>query len=777
MGAGRAGIMDARERDSIKGHAGRWFMNRLGPTIFLFLFCLKTPSQISHFSANRVDTLLSEMTLAEKIGQMVQINDFDGRIPDDLRKRLQEGRIGSMLNETDPETSLEIQRIAMHESRLGIPLLMARDVIHGFRTIFPIPLGQAATWDPALIQSCAQVAAEEAAAAGFHWTFAPMMDVTRDPRWGRIAEGFGEDPFLASMLAVAMIRGFQGSDLSGRSTFAACAKHFAGYGAVEGGRDYDSAFIPEDLLRNVYLPPFHAAVQVGVASVMTSFNEINGVPSSGNPWILRRILRKEWGFRGLVVSDWRSMAEMMDHGFCEDLQQVAAVAVNAGVDMEMQSQAYERHLERLVQTGAVSTTLIDDAVRNILSVKERLGLLDEDYIYRAGPVDPPDEHKLSLAKAAAMKSVVLLKNDSRTLPLSREIRSVAVIGPLANDPYEVLGTWNRDGRIGDTVTPLAAVQAMTGAGKVRFAEGLAYSRDRRSLGFIKAVEMAEKSEAVLFFGGEEAILSGEAHSRARLNLPGVQEELITVLTETGKPVILIVLAGRPLCIGEIADKVQAVLYAWHPGTMTGPALADLIFGIESPSGKLPVTFPKTEGQIPVYYAHKNTGRPPRSRDLTLMDDIPLRAYQSSLGDAARYLDIGYKPLYPFGYGLSYTAFDYSDLNCSERSVATGDSLQISVTISNRGPMEADEIVQLYIRDLVGCRTRPVKELKGFRKIRLKPGEAKPVCFNLNTRSLGFYRNGEYIVEPGRFLFWVGGHSTEGLQGVFELNSKTEEERP
>jgi beta-glucosidase len=718
----------------------------------------------------RVEELLGKMTLTEKIGQMVQINYFGGEISDEIKQRLKHGGIGSMLNAVDPQTSMEIQRIAIEENRLGIPLIMGRDVIHGFRTIFPIPLGQAATWDPELVKDCARIAAREAAFAGFQWTFAPMMDIARDSRWGRIAEGFGEDPYLASVMAAAMVRGFQGDNLSAPDTIAACAKHYVGYGAGEGGRDYDTANIPEGLLRDVYLPPFNAAVKAGVATIMTSFNEINGVPSSGNELILRQILRKEWGFKGFVVSDWQSMSEMIVHGFCDDLKDVAKKSIVAGVDMEMQSSAYAEHLEELVKSGTVSEELVDDAVRNILRIKFQLGLFEKPFPYSAKQAPKPYIKALGIAKKAALKSVVLLKNEDRLLPLSREIKSVAVVGPMANDDYEVLGTWNRDGQTEDTVTPYTAIKALlTDSAKVNYAAGLPYTRSRDKSGFADAVTTAQKSDVVLIFAGEEAILSGEGHSRAYLDLPGAQNELITEIAETGKPIVLIVMAGRPLTIGEISEKTQAVLYAWHPGTMCGPALADIIFGIESPSGKLPVTFPKTEGQIPVYYAHKNTGRPPQGRDLMMIDDIPVRAFQSTPGDAARYLDIGYLPLYPFGYGLSYAEFKYANLQLSSKQVKLGDSLKVSVDLTNTGDMEAEEIVQLYVRDLVASLTRPVKELKGFQKIRLKPNETKTVVFDLSSNALGFHNSDmKYTVEPGKFHLWVGGDSQSGLENEFDV---------
>ena len=539
------------------------------------------------------------MTLAEKIGQLVQINASGGQLPDALKERLRQGRLGSMLNEIVPAASQEIQRIAVEESRLGIPLLMGRDVIHGYRTIFPIPLAQAAAWNPQLVTDCAAVAAEEAAAAGFQWTFAPMMDIARDPRWGRIAEGFGEDPYLATVLAAAMVRGFQGDDYGAPNRIAACAKHFAGYGAAEGGRDYDTAWIPEGLLRDVYLPPFKAAVDAGAATVMTSFNEINGVPSSGSEFLLRQVLRDEWGFKGFVVSDWDSMSEMIEHGFAKDLPDVAVKSIAAGVDMEMQSSAYADHLEALVKVGAVPQKFVDEAVRNVLRVKLRAGLFDTRRPFAAKVPGPPSAAALELAKTAAVESVVLLKNEGGALPLARSIVSVAVIGPLADDPYEVLGTWNRDGQIADTVTPLAAIRSLLGAkGRVRYAAGLPHSRSRDTAGFAAAVEAARQSDVALVFVGEEAILSGEAHSRAHLDLPGAQKELVDAVAAAGKPVVLVVLAGRPLTIPDVFAKARAVLYAWHPGTMTGPALADLLFGVASPSGEAAGHVPEDRGADP-----------------------------------------------------------------------------------------------------------------------------------------------------------------------------------
>ncbi|MFO1475985.1 MAG: beta-glucosidase BglX [Verrucomicrobiota bacterium] len=723
----------------------------------------------------RVEALLARMTLEEKVGQMCQVPSTHGPLSEDLRKSVRAGRVGSMLNETNPAIATELQRIAVEESRLHIPLIMGRDVIHGFRTIFPIPLAQASTWDPDLAAACASVAAGEARGAGYQWTFAPMMDVTRDPRWGRVAEGFGEDPYLASRMAAAMVRGFQGASLASTNSVAACAKHFAGYGAVEGGRDYDTASIPEGLLRDVYLPPFRAAVDAGVATVMTSFNEINGVPSSGNSFLLRQVLRNEWGFRGFVVSDWESMIEMIDHGFCPDARDVALKSITAGVDMEMTSTAYASNLQALVESGAVPQKLVDDAVRRILRIKFMLGFFDDPASYRAGAVGAPSAEARALARRAAREGMVLLKNPDHLLPLSRRLGSVALIGPLADEPYEVLGTWNREGRPEETVTPLDALRELSaGTFQVNYAAGLPYTRSHDTNGFAAAVEAARKSDVVIAVVGEESILSGEAHSRARLDLPGAQPELVRALAATGKPLVLVVMAGRPLVLPEEIDRARAVLYAWHGGTMTGPAMADLLFGIESPSGKLPITFPRTEGQIPVYYAHKNTGRPPATRALktTSLDDIPVHAYQGSLGDAARYLDIGFNPQFPFGFGLSYTEFRYLNLRVLPEQPGLSDTVRVVVDLANTGEREAVEIAQIYVGDRVASLTRPVKELKGFQKVRLKPGETRTLTFELPVARLGFYNaQMKYAVEPGIFDVWVGSDSDSGVQTAFEVVNK------
>lgn len=714
--------------------------------------------------ASRIGGLLARMSLREKIGQMRQIS---GASPEG-ETLTRQGEVGSFFNIVDVETCNRYQRIAREESPHGIPLLMGRDVIHGFRTVFPIPLGQAASWNPSLVEAAAAVAAREASACGVNWTFAPMVDIARDPRWGRIAEGNGEDPFLGSVMAAAMVRGFQGKNLADPECIAACAKHYVGYGAAEGGRDYNTTLIPEPTLRDVYLPPFKACVDAGVASLMSAFNDLNGVPASGNDFTLRRILREEWGFRGLVVSDWTAIREMVVHGFCEDEKAAAVAALSAGVDMEMVSTCYSDHLEALVEEGTVPMAWIDEAVRRILHVKERLGLFENPYVKpsRVSVLLSP-EHQ-DMARQLARQTLVLLKNKGDVLPLSKEIRSLAVIGPLADSPADQLGCWVMDGRPKDAITPLRALRERAGKSLViHDAPGLPHPRSTNTSGFAEAVRAVRSSEVGLLFLGEDAGLSGEAHSRAFLDLPGAQEALLDALAAEGKPLILVVFAGRPLTLTRVLEKVDALLMGWHPGTMGGPAIVDVLFGDESPSGKLPVTFPRTVGQVPLYYNHKNTGRPP----LPDAPSIPLGTPLDPVGYVSCYLDVDPTPLFPFGYGLSYGRFRYENLSLSAERIAPSATLSVSARLTNVGKQTAEEVVQLYVRDLAGSLTRPVKELKGFQRVRLNPGESRLVTFSLTAADLAFHnRVGRRVAEPGTFHVWIGGSSTEGLRGEFELTS-------
>ena len=733
-----------------------------------FVSCTQVANKGSDAATEKkVESLLSRMTLEEKIGQMNQITSY-GNI-EDMSSLIKKGEVGSILNEVDPVRINALQRVAMEESRLGIPLLIARDVIHGFKTIFPIPLGQAASFNPQIAKDGARVAAIEASSVGIRWTFAPMIDIARDPRWGRIAEGCGEDTYLTSVMGAAMVEGFQGDSLNSPTSIAACPKHFVGYGAAEGGRDYNSTFIPERRLRNVYLPPFEAATKAGAATFMTSFNDNDGIPSTGNAFILKDVLRGEWGFDGLVVTDWASASEMISHGFAADSKEVAMKSVNAGVDMEMVSYTFVKELPVLIKEGKVKESTIDEAVRNILRVKYRLGLFDAPYVDEKQPSVMYTPSYLKVAKQAAVESAILLKNDKEVLPLQESLKTVAVVGPMANAPYEQLGTWIFDGEKAHTQTPLNAIKEMVGDKvQVIYEPGLAYSREKNPAGVAKAAAAAARADVILAFVGEEAILSGEAHCLADLNLQGDQSALITALAKTGKPVVTIVMAGRPLTIGQEVEESTAVLYSFHPGTMGGPALADLLWGKAVPSGKTPVTFPKMVGQIPVYYAHNKTGRP-ATRNEVLLDDIAVEAGQTSLGCTSFYMDAGFDPLFPFGYGLSYTTFKYSNVKLSSASLKKDDVLTVTFDLENTGKYKGTEVAQLYIQDKVGSVTRPVKELKRFTRVTLKPGEKKNVSFELPISELAFWNiDMVKVVEPGDFGLWVATDCQSGEEVFFKV---------
>ena len=704
----------------------------------------------------RVEQLLSRMTLSEKIGQMNQLSG--GGDVANYAESIRKGQVGSILNEVDPQKINEFQHISVEESRLGIPLLIARDVIHGFHTVFPIPLGLASTFDPALVEEGARVAAVEATAQGVRWTFSPMLDIARDPRWGHIAEGSGEDTYLDTRMAEAMVCGYQGREADATS-MAACIKHFVGYGAAEGGRDYNSTFLTERQLRDIYLPPFEAAVKAGAMTLMTSFNDNDGVPSTGNTFVVKDILRGEWGFDGVVVTDWNSMGEMIAHGFGKDRKDVARLAIDAGVDMDMMTYGFISHLEELVRSGDVKESAIDEAVRNILRVKFLLGLFEQPYVdaEAANAVQYAPGH-LEKAQKTAEESAILLKNEG-VLPLKAgAVRNILVTGPLADAPHDQLGTWAFDGEKSHTVTPLKALQERF-PGKVTYVPGLSYSREKRQR-FDDVVAAARRADVVLVFLGEEAILSGEAHSLADLNLQGSQSELLAALKTAGKPVVATVMAGRPLTIERDLPNCDAVLYCFHPGTMGGPALANLVFGDVNPSGKTPVTFLRTVGQTPLYYSHHMTGRPYNGE--TLIGDIGPEAGQTSLGNTSYYLDYGAYPLFPFGYGLSYTRFAYSDIVLDKGIYGKDDVLKVSCTLANTGAYEGTEVVQVYIRDLVGSVTRPVKELKHFERVTLRPGESRRLEMQVPVSELAFWGlDGVKKVEPGDFLLWVAGDSASG----------------
>ena len=701
----------------------------------------------------RVEELLQKMTLEEKIGQM---NQLSGGYQ--FTEMIREGNVGSILNIVDPVEINAVQRAAVENSRLGIPLLVSRDVIHGFRTIFPIPLGMAATFDPDIVEQGARIAAIEATASGVRWTFSPMLDIARDPRWGRVAEGSGEDTYLDVQMGVAMVKGYQGEDFSDPTSMAACIKHFVGYGAAEGCRDYNTTMISERALRNVYFPAFKACVDAGALTLMTSFNDVDGLPSTGNDWLLRDILREEWGFDGMVVTDWNSSGEMIAHGFAEDLKHATELSINAGVDMDMMSWGFIQHTKSLIEEGKLSMETIDNAVRNILKLKFRLGLFENPYVdvTLARKVAYAPEH-LAAAKQCAIESAVLIQNNNNVLPLAKG-STVLVTGPMADAPYDQLGTWAFDGEEQYTVTPLKALAAHF---NVINAPTLSYSRDTDTSSFKAAQKAAKKADAIVVCVGEEAILSGEAHSLSNLNLQGAQSQLIAAMRATGKPVVVVVIAGRPLTIERDLAKCDAMLYSFHPGTMGGEALADLIAGEAVPSGKLPMTFLRDAGQAPFYYNHPMTGRPNNGTE-TLLHDIPLKAGQTSLGCTSYYLDTGYGPLFPFGYGLSYTTFEYANVNLDKYEHNKSDYIHIDFDLTNTGDREATEVVQIYVRDLVGSVVRPVKELKGFMRVTLKPGETKHLMYDLPVSDLAFWnRDMEYVVESGEFQLWVAGDSASG----------------
>ena len=728
--------------------------------IFGALFAVSCAAPAGDEIDRKVEELLAKMTLEEKIGQMNQVSggyQFSGEIA--------KGNVGSILNIVDPVEINAVQRVAVEESRLGIPLLVSRDVIHGFRTIFPIPIGLAATFDPALVEQGARVAAVEATASGVRWTFSPMLDIARDPRWGRIAEGSGEDPYLDTQMGVAMVKGYQGEDFTDPTSMAACIKHFVGYGAAEGGRDYNTTMISERALRNTYFPAFKACVDAGALTLMTSFNDVDGLPSTGNEWLLRDILREEWGFDGMVVTDWNSSGEMVAHGFAEDLKHATELSINAGVDMDMMSFGYVQYVKALVDEGKIKAETIDNAVRNILKLKFRLGLFENPYVDEslARQVAYAPEH-LAAAKQSAVESAILLQNNNDVLPL-KSAKRILVTGPMADAPYDQLGTWAFDGEEAYTVTPLTALRKDY---EVVYEPALAYSRDASTAGIPAAVAAARSVDAVVAFVGEEAILSGEAHSLSQINLQGAQSELIKALKATGKPVVVVVIAGRNLTIERDLENCDAMLYSFHPGTMGGEALADLITGRAVPSGKSPVTFLRDAGQAPFYYNHPMTGRP-NSGTETLLNDIPIKAGQTSLGCTSYYLDTGYGPLFPFGYGLSYTKFEYANIAIDKAEYAEGDTIVVEYDLTNTGNYDATEVAQLYVRDLVGSVVRPVKELKRFERVELKAGETKHCRFELPVAELAFWnRDMEYVVEPGNFQLWVAGDSATGEPLAFAV---------
>lgn len=730
--------------------------------LFLFLISISLLAQKKTLE-QKVDSVLSLMTLEEKVGQLVQYSSkFDTgtrtRRPKEGHEELiRQGRIGSLLNIFGAEETKRLQKIAVEESRLKIPLIFGLDVIHGLKSTFPVPIAEASSWNPKLVEYSARMQAIEASAAGIHWTFNPMVDIARDPRWGRIVEGSGEDPYLGSVMAAARVRGYQGDNLAAENTILACAKHYAAYGAAEGGRDYNTVDISERTLREIYLPPYKAAVEANIGSLMASFNEIGGVPSSANHFLLTKILRDEWKSTAFVVSDWNSIGELVPHGIAKDLKHAAELAIKASVDMDMEGSAYFNYLVELVKEGKVDIKLVDGAVRRVLLAKFKLGLFDNPYKY----CDVIREKNIVLnkemiesTKKVALESIVLLKNENNLLPLKKDLKSIAVIGPLANSKDDPLGPWAQQGEPQNVITVLEGIKNKLGNKvKINFAEGCSITGKDKS-GFEKAIEAVKNSEAAVVVLGESRNMSGEAQSRATLDLPGVQEDLIKELYKTKKPIVVVLMNGRPLTINWISENIPAILETWFLGIQSGNAIADVLFGDYNPSGKLPVTFPKYVGQIPLYYNHKNTGRPYNHEQ---------PRYTSF------YNDFTLEPLYPFGYGLSYTKFEYSNLTLDKKQIKKDESLKVSVDVKNTGKYEGEEVVQLYIRDLVGSVTRPVKELKDFIKINLKPGETKKVEFTITPDKLKFYDiNMNYVVEPGDFKVFVGKNSVDVLEESFTV---------
>lgn len=725
---------------------------------------------------HRIDALLREMTVGEKIGQLSQYGDTK---PETL-ELVKEGRVSSLFGVTGAEATNAVQRIAVEQTRLKIPLIFGYDVIHGYRTIFPVPIASASSFDPELIEQAEHVAASEATAGGIKWVFAPMVDIARDPRWGRMVEGAGEDPYLGSVVAAARVRGFQGADLADPRSVVACAKHFAAYGAAEGGRDYNTVDISEQLLREVYLPPFQAAVRADTGTVMSAFEDLNGVPGAANYKILTQILRGEWGFEGFVVSDHDAVRELITHGVAANEADAALKALTAGLDMDMNDGVYQRSLPSLVD-GKLPMSVLDEAVRRVLRVKFKAGLFQKPYTdpgrERAEMLTPQN---LQLARKLAEESLVLLKNQDNLLPLSTS-KTIAVIGPLADDQSDQLGSWSGKGQAQDVVTPLEGIKAKVRHAQVLYVKGVdlpSFESDRTAalavvapgparapgarggnnaaslVNIDHAVRVARKVDAVIMFLGERAEMTGEASSRASLDLPGKQHALLEAVVATGKPVVLVLESGRPLDIRWANNHVKAIVQAWYPGVQAGNAIAAVLFGEVSPSARLPITWPRSVGQIPIYYNHKNTGRP----------SAPDRWHTG-------YLDESSQPLFPFGYGLTYATFRYSNLHLLTTTVAPTATLRVQAEVQNEGQRLGTEVVQLYVHDQVAPTSRPVRELKGFVRVTLKPGEKKTVDFTVHASDLGSYDlNMHWVIPLGTYDIWVGPNAIEGIQGTFQISS-------
>ena len=704
------------------------------------------------------------MSLEDKIGQL---NQMDGRRDiEKVKQEVRQGTLSSIMNIVDPVVTDELQRIALEESTSGIPLLFARDVVHGFNTVLPIPLGMAASWDDALIEQAGRNTALEATEKGIRWAFAPMMDIAREPRWGRSAESFGEDTYMAGRLATAVVRGYQGKSLADQTSMAACAKHFVGYGDAEGGRDYNTTFIPPRTLRDVYLPPFKACVDEGCASIMTSFNDNDGLPSTGNRWLLTELLRDQWGFKGLVVSDWGSVAGLIPHGVASDKRDAAQQCIVAGCDMDMSSRSYLLHMKDLIEKGEVDVAVLDNAVRRVLKLKIELGLFENPYARKTQKSDIYSEPVLETACRLAEESVVMLKNDN-VLPVSDQAQKILVVGPMADAAYDQMGTWALDGDKTHTITPIAALREMYGD-KVEYIQCLTYPRDKSTAEFKRVAKAARKADVVLAFVGEEQMMSGEAHSLSSLDLQGAQAQMLEELAATQTPLVTVFLAGRPMTIARQVEISDAVLYAWHPGTMGGKALANIISGVANPSGKLPVTFPRNVGQIPIYYNNKHTSHKAKGSEGNL-DNIPREGRQSVMGHTCSYLDVPPTPLFPFGYGLTYTKFEISDIKVENRAVKADGTLRASVIVKNTGSRKGTEVVQLYTGRKTASVTQPMKELKDFQRVTLSPGETKTVEFEVPISRLAFHnRDMVLAVEEGNYTLTIGSNSQSGLRTYFKI---------
>ncbi len=729
------------------------------PRLFIFplLLLLSTLSISAQKSQknfeSEINALISKMTLAEKLGQLQMLDgEANGKFRPEHLELARKGLLGSTLNVRGVQQTNELQRAAL-ESRLKIPMLFGFDVIHGYRTIFPVPLGESASWDLASIEKTAEIAAAESRAAGVHWTFAPMVDIARDPRWGRIIEGAGEDTFLGSKIAFARVRGFQGDDYSQPNRVMATAKHWVGYGAAEAGRDYNTTNISERALREIYFPPFKATIDAGVGSFMTAFNDLDGVPATANPFILRDVLRKDWKFDGVVLSDYTAVMELIFHGLAKDEPDAAKYALNAGTDIEMVSRLYNKYGEQLLKDKKVSLATIDEAVKNVLRIKYRLGLFDKPFAdEKLEKAEVFKKETRNYAEVSAEKSFVLLKNENETLPISQNIKSVAVIGELANNKREMNGNWTGDGQPTDPITVLEALKQKYPNLKVNYAKGCdAYCKTDEE--FAAAVNAAKNSDFIIMVIGESSDMSAEAASRSEIDLPGRQTDLVKQIHSTGKPYAVVLMNGRPLTINWLAENSPAILETWFAGTMAGNAIVDTLFGDANPGGKLPVTFPRSVGQIPIYYNHKNTGRP----------------FLAEQKYTSKYLDISNQPLYPFGYGLSYTSFKLSNLKLDKLKIKPTENVKVSVDVENTGKVAGDEVVQLYIHDIAASVTRPVRELRGFKRITLQPKQTQTVEFILTPKDLEFYdRDLKPVIEAGEFQVIVGTSSDNGLQSIFEV---------